>query len=473
MSLPAHGYGHPTPVIRPCSLLALQVFRLVFDEIASKLPLREAVALSHVHYSIADKLAPHLQKSFNTLLTSRISTTNIPPFVELLRDTRAVISGSTSLQFILRDEHWKPGDFDLYAPFGTGFALVDFLNRNEGYDVESDGSRSFMFHPHAIPISRFSFDWLSDVDFLDDVGATKRRKPKSEYDSTDALIYRVYKLVRGTFPSQSSIDVIESTSPSFLPPITKFHSTLVMNYITPNRVVVLYPELTFARKGVLQFRDESTLDSYEPDHIPLTDAIPTAEPPKKQDYVEKYKARGFKLYARPAELRRHCGAACPSLVREVTDRPDKWALEVRFDDAEYFRKNEEMDVLYPLSQINLTEPADSFTTSPDSLGSVVYLTAPSRSASQASSSWETSVVSQPRAAPSSVRHMPNNKLSGAAPSRPPPPYVTWSLRAPPFPLSIGTPSPPSSISRCSNPFCPLRGSGRIFPAQMPGPGFRV
>ncbi|KAJ7089530.1 hypothetical protein C8R44DRAFT_594271, partial [Mycena epipterygia] len=143
----------------------------------------------------------------------------------LLRETLAAISGSTVLHFVLRDTHWRPGDFDIYAPFGAGFSIVDWLCRHENYRPTETSSRS-----HIVP------------------------KSPPPYGSSDAQIYRVYKLQRPTPGpgAYSSIDVIESTRPSFLPPIAKFHSTLVMNYLTPDTLVVLYPRTTFKREGILQ-----------------------------------------------------------------------------------------------------------------------------------------------------------------------------------------------------------------------------
>lgn len=329
------------------SSLPLTVFDLLFHQIASNVPLDSAISLSRSHKSLITRLPTHLLLSCIDLLTPRISLTNIPAFRALLRDTRAVISGSTALSFVIRDTHWQPGDFDIYAPFGTGWALVEWLVRNEGYHIVSDGAQSFVRRPPPIQIPAAHFDWLTelDVDDILSIQLQKRQRFLSKYGSAEAYIYRVYKLSRSSSKSSllnsfpdSSIDVIESSRASFLPPITKFHSTLVMNYISADSVVVLYPSLTFRRKGVLQYREGSSIEDYEQStiqHFTSTTPTPGATAKRKKgDYVEKYTARGFALYSRTAELQRPCGAACPALIREMGGELDELVLEVNFGAAD-------------------------------------------------------------------------------------------------------------------------------------------
>ncbi|KAF5373471.1 hypothetical protein D9615_009486 [Tricholomella constricta] len=308
--------------------LSLNVLILLFDEIAVHVPISAVIALSQTHSSLRGKLPAHLRQSFDEMLASRITRNNVNGFRNLLLKTRAVISGSTALHFILRETHWNPGDFDIYAPFGTGYTIVHWLMDNEGYRIVSDGSKSFLFHPHSVPVpaENHNCDWITD---LGDFPAAHRssRSPRMRYESTDSDIYRVYKLCS---TNDTFIDVVESSKPSFLPPITKFHSTLVMNYITPDCVVVLYPKLTFKREGILQFRDENTLESYDnPNHQPMARTVARGT---KQDYVDKYKSRGYTLFSRPADLQRPCGAACPAIVRTVSTQADQWALHIQIED---------------------------------------------------------------------------------------------------------------------------------------------
>ncbi|KAJ6596243.1 hypothetical protein DFH09DRAFT_1407275 [Mycena vulgaris] len=386
-----------------CSSSVLSALYLLFHEIASLGPLTTAIALSQCNSTLRILLRPHLQQSFEKFLSLRISAPNIAGFSTLLRETLAAISGSTVLHFALRDTHWTPGDLDIYAPFGTGFAIVDWLTRHEDYQVVSDGSKNFLkFHPHPVarPKHPELCDWLTEL--------SSPRAP--------VPIHRVYKLHRAS-PSKSFIDVIESTRPSFLPPITKFHSTLVMNYLTPDALVLLYPAHTFARVGVLQFRDLDTQAEYDAP-APAVDGAT-----QKQDYVPKYTARGFALYARPADRRAQCGAACPARVRSHPG-PDSFALHLRFGAA-----GEGSAVR--ATRLRLDESLDGIDSAAD-------------------------------AAPC------------AMPTRPAPKPVLWSLLGPPPPPPAAVRSIPiSSLTRpprgrkrtldtCHNPYCPLRGQRRVL-----------
>ena len=433
--------------------LPLQVLYLCFDGIASHLPIITALSLSRTHTLLTDKLSSHLRRSFDGLLRSRISTHRIDAFRSLLLDTRAVISGSTALHFILRDTHWKPGDFDLYTPFGTGYALVRWLVANEGYTIVADGSKNFTFHPKTLPMPAGPCDWLTDLG-LDFLPAAPRQSRSSipHYGSLGADIYRVYKLTSGT---NTFIDVIESSKPSFLPPITKFHSTLVMNYLTPNSVVILYPTLTFERQGILQSRNKRVFESYDED--PHTQAssppAPIVDGGRKKKYVEKYEARGFTLYSRPADLRRPCGAACPARLRMVGNEVDKWCLAAHFDIPHKSLESSGIGTL-SLETLQMSCPDNpeytptqgsipldpSSGSRPPSQWSWISsnLTAPSdtfavSNASHAGQDQDGSAVASP----------PSNKVI----QRPSLPPTTWVLNV----------KRPNARAVCTNPHCPLQG----------------
>ena len=332
--------------------LPLQAFYLCFDGIASHVSIPTVISLSRTHSILVDKLSNHLRCSFEELLKSRISAHRVAAFSSLLLDTRAVISGSTVLHFILRDSHWSPGDFDLYAPFGTGYSVVRWLVVNEGYRIVSDGAWNFTFRPATIPLPAGPCDWLTDLGF-DFLPATPDYSPhskKSHYGSPDSCIYRVYKLAS---KSNNFIDVVESSKPSFLPPITKFHSTLVMNYLTPKSLVVLYPTLTFRREAILQYRNMRHT-SYDHHHPPTRNSNPQVNVGVKLDYVDKYQARGFTFYSHPADLLRPCGAACPAKIREVGDQADNWSIEVHFDTNQISSEPLRME---PLSVEDLRSPS--------------------------------------------------------------------------------------------------------------------
>lgn len=450
-------FKRPTPTtIRKPSWISLDALFVLFNDVARHLPITSVISLSNAHTRLRTKLSDHLCDSFDTLLASRISRANISSFRTLLLDTRAVISGSTALHFILRETDWQPGDFDLYAPFGTGYAIVRWLTSNEEYTIVSDGSNRFTFRPHTegVPSGEGECDWLADLS-LDEAPAAHRPSRRSRaiaYDHTDAAIYRVYKLssTTGTF-----IDVIESSKPSFLPAITKFHSTLVMNYLTPESVVILYPTFTFQREGVLRLSDEEyedDEDSLELDEYAATEnrtRSPNAALERRKEYLAKYKARGFKLIPHPSVLRRPCLAACPAIERKVSTQTDEWALEVNFGKG---------NLAPSLDKILRSAPAEASAAMPDITVSdqVPFLTPPPRSDSSLSnlSLGVSYITNAPtNTSDSAVAGDPPNGASIPRIhilSRPPPPRTTWSLRVPYQPSKKES----GGKAICTNPYCP-------------------
>lgn len=448
---------------------ALSALCQLFHEIASLGPLTTAIALSRSHSTLHGLLSIYLRKSFDTLLRQRISEGNILHFSTLLRETLAAISGSTVLHFVLRDAHWRPGDFDIYAPFGAGFAIVDWLSRHENYSVVSDGSNSFLFHPHSVGIPQGGCDWLDELPEPAAPAIRTHIPPKSpsRYGSSDAQIYRVYKLQRPG--GVSSIDVIESTRPSFLPPIAKFHSTLVMNYLTPDTLVVLYPRTTFRREGILQFRDTNTLDSYDadtgadPDPDPNVDSDPGAAQRigRKVDPVQKYKRRGFTLYSRPADLRRACAAACPARIRT---HPDKWALEVAFGTASAGAVH---SIVPPRSDAIAAASLYAPASSQDSWALLSAASSQSGQVDAKPSCVASTSAAAPRCIPpAEPSHKDARTDVRPMPTRPAPRAIMWSLLGPP---DVARPRRGRSLNTCNNPYCPLRGRGSVLPdSAAPG-----
>ncbi|GLB39544.1 hypothetical protein LshimejAT787_0700540 [Lyophyllum shimeji] len=393
----------------PPPATSVDVLVVLFDTIAAYIPLLDLVAFSRAHRRLMNELFIHLRHLFDELLTSRISRDNVNGFRALLLKTRAAISGSTALHFVLREKHWDPGDFDLYAPFGTGYTIVHWLITNEGYKIVSDGSKSFTFHPHTVPVpADGTCDWLTDLGHAPAAHRT-RRGSKTHYEWNDSDIYRVYKLcsTKDTF-----IDVIESSKPSFLAPITKFHSTVVMNYLTPDEIVVLYPDLTFRREGILQYRDANTVESYDD---PNQQQAP--ETGRKQDYLKKYKSRGFTLYSRPADLLRSCGAACPALRRTAVD---EWTFRLKIAPDPGSSSN----------SIRLP-PISATTASPDISGSEEMGEASNSQESRSSWSYVTEFTAL------SIQEGEERHTTSTPPShdlvctRPSLPVTHWTLQTPP------------------------------------------
>ena len=147
-------------------------------------------------------------------------------FCSTMRDTGAVISGSTALHFIFPYaeppmEHCIRHDLDIYVKSMWAYDVVRHLATTQGYTV-----------------SRSSSDPVN-------TGNTNRR-PYTNLHGIDT----VYVLEKGYF----RIDVIASArEDSAIFPILHFHSTLVMNILTPNRFISIdsfhYIQISCSKRG--------------------------------------------------------------------------------------------------------------------------------------------------------------------------------------------------------------------------------
>ncbi|KAI0066303.1 hypothetical protein BV25DRAFT_1835928 [Artomyces pyxidatus] len=161
----------------------------------------------------------HLRMSWNSALKRYIK--NAQAFRSLLRDTRAVISGSTVLHFILRGAdtptQWEPVDLDIYCPLTTGWSVVQYLIKEETCTLVQE---------------RYSRDRTEEI--------------LHEYDN--GAVNAVASLIT---PAGLKIDVITSTRNSPLLPITYFWATLVTNYISADDICITYPRLTLKGIGLI------------------------------------------------------------------------------------------------------------------------------------------------------------------------------------------------------------------------------
>ncbi|KAF9462240.1 hypothetical protein BDZ94DRAFT_1261854 [Collybia nuda] len=462
MQMPAHRYSlvKEGPNRLPNHVfLPLYIFSAFFDRIASHVPISSVIALSRTHSSLMPKLETHLRYSFDNLLASRVPKASIVGFKTLLLDTRAVISGSTALHFLLRDTHWKPGDFDVYAPFGTGYTVAKWLTDHAGYRMISDGSRNFSFRPHMVALPRGNIH-EEDLGFVTARHNIRIPRPdKPHYEMPGSNIYRVFKLCKG---ASTFVDVIESSQLSFLPSILQFHSTLVMNYLTPESLVVLYPALTLRREGVLQYREASTLEEYDPpaDHAVLQ------KDPKGQNYVIKYGARGFTLSPTTSSFRRPCGAACPALERTIFEKVDEWALELKFalsaSSARIENGPTHASGSRPIGEsgpdCRSSDDALSINLSPAQNLGDLQLTSPLLNPTQLNiDSGRCNSIT------STGEFEPQGPMIGKI-VRPPLPATSWSLRAPPRSMKN------KNFVMCTNKLCHQQGCGptTVVPSSRSG-----
>lgn len=162
------------------------------------------------------------------------------------------------------------GDLDLYTPYGTTEEVIDFLC-----------AKGFTKFPTSVQVE-------------EDTGYPEEGA---------AYINSVTKLVK----DRRKVDVIESAEKHAIAPITRFHSTLVMNYLTADSLVLLYPKLTLERTWV-----------------------PQRAVPYKNNWAPRYEGRHYQRM--PDEIGvspRYCDLFCFKSPRSSGDRH---CLFVPYDD---------------------------------------------------------------------------------------------------------------------------------------------
>ena len=130
---------------------------------------------------------------------------NTKQFFKIMCTCDAVISGSVALHFLLstNQTNWTPTDLDLYVPQANACQLVSLLG-DHSYQVVHQG----------------------EVD-------------NSPY--THSNIHTMLTLSSGI----CKFDVVVSKRVMAAAPIFQFHTTVVMNFISPGRYFCAYPALTF------------------------------------------------------------------------------------------------------------------------------------------------------------------------------------------------------------------------------------
>lgn len=134
-------------------------------------------------------------------------------FLLLLQEHGAVLSGSVALKFFVMDEEWDIGDLDIYVG-----------------DLEFGRLRT-----RLVEDSSTGF-----VETYDSEVAPWRKR------------YDVKQLVRFSTKSGRVVDLVRSSTPSPLTPLTDFWSTLVVNCISLDYVACFYPRYTMRREAVLK-----------------------------------------------------------------------------------------------------------------------------------------------------------------------------------------------------------------------------
>lgn len=197
------------------------------QHVLSFLPLPDLLSLATITNILRYNVQSEIHMRYIRLLSPYIS--NISSFNMALTTYNAIISGSAALYMIFPDS--IPNDIDIYVTADNEDALVKHLVDNEGY-VQSGGAytSSDINEPNL-----YMYEEISGVDSM-----------------------RI--LTKGDL----KIDVITSTCRlSSTIPIFYFHSTIVMNVLTPESISILYPKLTFKRQGLIHdYSYENWMDHF-------------------------------------------------------------------------------------------------------------------------------------------------------------------------------------------------------------------
>lgn len=237
------------------------------------LSLKNLLKICARYPSSADEIRSHLQDRFHGLLDPYV--TGVDDFAAFMQDHHVLISGSTVFKFIdpaFVDE-WRipPSDLDLYAPLSRHRELVNYLLLREGYVIVNEA-------PPLPP---------NDV----------TRQTMMSYCAGNDEIVRITRMTK----DGRSIDVVCSKSESPLLPILRFHSTAVMNALSPDYVFVAYREMTFARHSQLNPSNAVTNEART-----------------------KWISRGFSLVQNAGQwqIQHNCrsDSSCPHTVRVTNDR---------------------------------------------------------------------------------------------------------------------------------------------------------
>ncbi|KAG8928859.1 hypothetical protein FRC02_006391 [Tulasnella sp. 418] len=243
------------------------VFGNLLDHILDSCSFRDIIAVSQLSRSLRVQTRQYLNRKLVVLLKRYV--TDVGAFFQTMKKTGGIVSGSTALAFIDRGG-WTSQDLDLYVP--QGLPRDEFLVHlaKEGYELEA----------------------VVDV------------KPPTDgewwkYDQLSESVTRITKLRRKSREDPSiakSIDLIEAKSQtSAILPILYFHATHVMNWISHDSIVLLYPTFTLKKVGV--------------EHHYWG----------QRNWRDKYIRRGFTLKDTTEQLKLKCGSACPLLHRSTDD----------------------------------------------------------------------------------------------------------------------------------------------------------
>ena len=224
------------------------------------LNIRELVPIAAINSFHIKLVRKYIAQRFGTM-AGRFFT-NITAFSKMLTDLHAVVSGSAALHLMLAPKatNWTPRDLDIYVSY-----------------------------THEISIYARMLDFGYFI---------VQEQDPDETLYIDSLIKQVTTFFNGNRKVQI---MLTKTSTAFAP-IFEFHSTAVMNFVSPRHLFSTYPDLTL--NGLSMVNPDAVYFGHF--NISVADAL------------RKYSNRGFR-YVNCAAL-----GACSSQGRTLTDKKSFW-----------------------------------------------------------------------------------------------------------------------------------------------------
>ncbi|TDL13366.1 hypothetical protein BD410DRAFT_702549, partial [Rickenella mellea] len=195
----------------------------VFHHIIKFIPFSKTLPLSALSQSLRARVKFCYEADLESLLRHFVEQPGA--FRDKLRSTNSIITGSAALAFVdpsLTD--WSSphcvNDLDIFCLERYFIPMVIYLLTEEGYEPD----------PHCTQPNTHMGEYTCNPS----ISSTICLKKKTKYG--DRLV-----------------DVVQCSDgvTSAFRPITCFHSTAVMNWLTADSITVTYPALTFSRKSII------------------------------------------------------------------------------------------------------------------------------------------------------------------------------------------------------------------------------
>lgn len=282
----------------------LPVYRIFGDrsvafKIFYHLPANDLRALSWISSDFLEMIRIYLRKQYVWLL-KRFS---IPSsFIDVMRMNNIVLSGSAIFHIINPElvGRWvvddvAVGDLDIYVRNGSVRAVMDFLDNIPGV-VCTVVYSNLEVGPASLAVEQIFRDarslyWLPGV------------------SSVTRLMLQDQTYPYGTH----QVDIVESSTPTALYPITQFSYTHLQNALSADGLIMLNPKHTFNFRSII---NPNLLIGYNKAYIP----------DKYRESYSKNTFRGFTIAFHsidlPYESSHLCGISfsCPQTLRNTEDR---------------------------------------------------------------------------------------------------------------------------------------------------------